>query len=206
VRPIGFPAPRGGALIRGTVMGYLSLIVLLPLAAVLWRSTNGGMSTFWTAISTPDAVSALQFTVFASLATAAINAIFGTLIAWVLVRDTLPGKSFVDSVIDLPFALPTIVAGLTLLTLYRPRSPLGVDLAYTRAGVVLALLFVTLPFVVRAVQPVMLPSSCVKWCRSSRRSEPNRNRRLRPWAPPAFRFFVALPFRPSAPVSATAWC
>ena len=155
-RPVGFPAPRGGALIQGTVMGYLSLIVLLPLAAVLWRSTNGGMSALWTAISTPDAVSALRFTVFASLATAAINAIFGTLIAWVLVRDTFSGKSFVDSVIDLPFALPTIVAGLTLLTLYGPRSPLGVDLAYARAGVVLALLFVTLPFVVRAVQPVLL--------------------------------------------------
>lgn len=155
-RPIGFPVPRGGALIRGTVMGYLSLIVLLPLAAVLWRSTNGGMSAFWTAVSTPDAVAALRFTVLASLATAAINGIFGTLIAWVLVRDHFPGKSLVDSVIDLPFALPTIVAGLTLLTLYGPRSPLGLDLAYARAGVVLALLFVTLPFVVRAVQPVLL--------------------------------------------------
>jgi sulfate transport system permease protein len=85
-----------------------------------------------------------------------INAVFGTLIAWVLVRDDFPGKGIVNSLIDLPFALPTIVAGLTLLALYGPDSPVGINVAYTRAAVVMALLFVTLPFVVRAVQPVLL--------------------------------------------------
>ena len=87
---------------------------------------------------------------------AAINAVTGTLIAWVLVRDDFRGKKFVNSLIDLPFALPTIVAGLTLLALYGPRSPVGIDIAYTRVAVILALLFVTLPFVVRAVQPVLI--------------------------------------------------
>ena len=85
-----------------------------------------------------------------------VNAVFGTLIAWVLVRDEFPGKGIVNSLIDLPFALPTIVAGLTLLALYGPDSPVGINLAFTRASIVLALLFVTLPFVVRAVQPVLL--------------------------------------------------
>jgi sulfate transport system permease protein len=93
---------------------------------------------------------------FASLGVVAINAVTGTVIAWVLVRDSFPGRALLSSVIDLPFALPTIVAGLTLLTLYGPQSPLHINAAYTRAGVMLALLFVTLPFVVRAVQPVLL--------------------------------------------------
>ena len=92
----------------------------------------------------------------ASFIVAAINALAGTLIAWVLVRDEFRGKKFVNSLIDLPFALPTIVAGLTLLALYGPRSPVGIDIAYTRAAVILALLFVTLPFVVRTVQPVLI--------------------------------------------------
>lgn len=141
---------------RGVVTGYLSLIVLIPLAAVVWRSTGGGLSSFWAAVSTPDAVSAIELTVFTSALVVAINAVTGTIIAWVLVRDSFPGKTVVNAVIDLPFALPTIVAGLVLLELYGPRSPFGINAAYTRAGVVLALLFVTLPFVVRAVQPVLL--------------------------------------------------
>jgi sulfate transport system permease protein len=86
----------------------------------------------------------------------AINAVAGTLIAWVLVRDSFPGKSLVNALIDLPFALPTIVAGLTLLALYGPNGPVGINVAYTRVAVILALLFVTLPFVVRAVQPVLI--------------------------------------------------
>ena len=146
----------GGALTRGFTMGYLSLIVLVPLAAVVWRSTDGGADAFWRAISNPAATSALRLTFLASLAVVVINAVFGTLIAWVLVRDAFPGKSLVNSLIDLPFALPTIVAGLTLLALYGPRGPVGVNVAYTKAAVLLALLFVTLPFVVRAVQPVLL--------------------------------------------------
>ena len=146
----------GTALGLGGAMIYLSLIVLIPLALVVWRSTDKGLQGFWDAVRTPDAWAALKLTVLASLAVALINLLMGTVIAWVLVRDDFPGKRIVDALIDLPFALPTIVAGLVLLALYGPRSPLGVDLAYTRAGVVVALLFVTLPFVVRTVQPVLL--------------------------------------------------
>jgi sulfate/thiosulfate transport system permease protein len=123
---------------------------------VAFKSLDNGTESFWTAVSTPDAVAALKLTLIASLIVVAINALFGTLIAWVLVRDEFPGKGIVNSLIDLPFALPTIVASLTLLAFYGPDSPLGLNVAYTRTAVVLALLFVTLPFVVRAVQPVLL--------------------------------------------------
>jgi sulfate/thiosulfate transport system permease protein len=128
---------------------------VLPLAALFWESTKDGSQGFWDAVSSPEAVAALKLTLGASLVVAAINAVLGTITAWVLVRDDFRGKSVVNAVIDLPFALPTIVAGLTLLALYGPRSPIGVDVAYTRTAVVLALMFVTLPFVVRTVQPVL---------------------------------------------------
>ena len=137
-------------------MAYLSIVALIPLAAVVVRSTDSGWDGFWSAISNEQAVSALKLTLVASLIVVVINAVGGTLIAWVLVHDEFPGKGIVNSLIDLPFALPTIVAGLTLLAFYGPDSPLGVDVAFTRVAVVLALLFVTLPFVVRAVQPVLL--------------------------------------------------
>jgi sulfate transport system permease protein len=137
-------------------IGYLSLIALIPLAAVAVRSTDGGFDGFWHAVSSPQAVAALRLTILASIVVVAINAVTGTLIAWVLVRDEFPGKGIVNSLIDLPFALPTIVASLTLLALYGPNGPLGVNVAFSRAAVVLALLFVTLPFVVRSVQPVLL--------------------------------------------------
>ncbi|MDO8187917.1 sulfate ABC transporter permease subunit CysT [Conexibacter sp. JD483] len=151
------PAWRStGMLGLGVATLWLSIIVLLPLAAVVVRSTDGGFSTFWDAVSSRQAVSALRFTLLVSLLTAAVNAAFGTLIAWVLVRDRFRGKRIVNALIDLPFALPTIVAGLTLLTLYGPRSPFGIDVAYTQFAVLLALLFVTLPFVIRAVQPVLI--------------------------------------------------
>jgi sulfate/thiosulfate transport system permease protein len=123
---------------------------------VVSKSFENGLDSFWSAVTTPQAVAALKLTLIASLIVVLINAVFGTLIAWVLVRDEFPGKGIVNSLIDLPFALPTIVAGLTLLALYGPDSPVGVNVAYTRTAVVLALLFVTLPFVVRAVQPVLL--------------------------------------------------
>ncbi len=149
--------PRVGAgLGRGSVMLYLSLIVLLPLAAVVSQSFEKGISGFWDAVTSPLAVSSLELTVICSLIVVVINAIFGTIIAWILVRDEFPGKAVVNAVIDLPFALPTIVASLTLLTLYGNESPLGVHIAATRVAVVVALLFVTLPFVVRAVQPLLL--------------------------------------------------
>ncbi|HKB52169.1 MAG TPA: sulfate ABC transporter permease subunit CysT [Solirubrobacterales bacterium] len=146
----------GAGLGRGTVVLYLSAIVLLPLAAVVSQSLEKGIGGFWEAVTSPLAVSSLELTVICSLIVVVINAIFGTIIAWILVRDEFPGKSFVNAVIDLPFALPTIVASLTLLALYGNESPLGVHLAATRAAVVVALLFVTLPFVVRAVQPLLL--------------------------------------------------
>jgi sulfate/thiosulfate transport system permease protein len=153
---VGFRAPFGGeVLTRGIVLTWLSLIVLIPLGAVVLRSTDDGLNAFWNAISEPEAVAAIKLTVIASLIIVAINAMMGTLIAWVMVRDDFRGKRLVNSVIDLPFALPTIVAGLTLLALYGEDSPIGISVTYTRIAVGLALLFVTLPFVIRAVQPVL---------------------------------------------------
>ncbi len=151
------PAWRSsGAQGVGVATLWLSLIVLLPLAAVVVRSTDGGLDTFWHAVSSRQAVSALRFTVEVSLLATLINALSGTLIAWVLVRDEFRGKRFVNALIDLPFALPTIVAGLTLLALYGPTSPVGINAAFTQAAVLMALLFVTLPFVIRSVQPVLI--------------------------------------------------
>jgi sulfate/thiosulfate transport system permease protein len=149
-------ARRGGGVGVGLATGYLSVIVLLPLAAVVARSADGGAGAFWRAVSNPQAVAALKLTVLVSLGVVAVNAVAGTAIAWVLVRDRFRGKAVVNALIDLPFALPTVVAGLTLLALYGPKGPIGVNVAYTRAALVLALLFVTLPFVVRTVQPVLL--------------------------------------------------
>jgi sulfate transport system permease protein len=146
----------GAGLGRGTVVLYLSVIVMLPLAALVSQSFEGGLSAFWEQVTSPPAVSSLKLTVIASLIVVVVNAVFGTIIAWILVRDDFHGKAAVNAVIDLPFALPTIVAGLTLLTLYGNHSPFGIDIAFTRAAVVVALLFVTLPFVVRAVQPLLI--------------------------------------------------
>jgi sulfate/thiosulfate transport system permease protein len=158
LRPAGAATSRvgGGALARGVAMGYLSIVVLLPLAALVWASRAGGLDEFWSQATQPEAVAALKLTLGLAAVCALINALFGTTIAWVLVRDRFPGRGVVDAVIDLPFALPTIVAGLTLLALYGPGGPFGVDVAFTRIGTLFALLFVTLPFVVRAVQPVLL--------------------------------------------------
>jgi len=159
--PASAPLPRArrlpeGSLGLGVSLLWLSIIVLLPLAAVVTRSVDGGLADFWDAVSSRQAVAALRFTLVASLAAAAINAVAGTLIAWVLVRDAFPGKRVINALIDLPFALPTIVAGLVLLALYGRQSPVGINVAFTQAAVVLALLFVTLPFVIRAVQPVLI--------------------------------------------------
>ena len=154
---VGAPARRrGGGVPIGVATGYLSLIVLLPLAAVVWRSTDEGLGTFWDAITDRQALASLELTLAMSVAVVAVNAIAGTVIAWVLVRDSFPGKWLVNAIIDLPFALPTVVAGLTLLALYGPKGPVGINVAYTRVALLLALLFVTLPFVVRTVQPVLL--------------------------------------------------
>src|SRR4051812_22785375 len=128
-------------------------MVALPIAALTAKAAS---ARFWPAITTPQAKSALVLTLEMSLLATAINVVTGVLIAWVLVRDDFPGKALINALIDLPFALPTIVAGLTLLALYGNKSPVGINVAYTQIGVGLALLFVTLPFVVRAVQPVLL--------------------------------------------------
>jgi len=146
----------GGGLARGIAIGYLSLIVLVPLSALVWSSRSEGMDTFWQEVTKPQALSALKLTLGVSFLVAAFNALTGTAIAWVLVRDSFPGKGFFNSVIDLPFALPTIVASLVMLALYGPHSPVGLHLQHTKWGVGIALLFVTLPFVVRSVQPVLL--------------------------------------------------
>jgi sulfate/thiosulfate transport system permease protein len=130
-------------------------MVGLPLAALVWEASSDGTTSFWDAVTSPEAVAALKLTLVASLAVALLNAVLGTITAWVLVRDDFRGKTVVNAVIDLPFALPTIVAGLTLLALYGPTSPVGIDVAFSRTAVVLALMFVTLPFVVRTVQPVL---------------------------------------------------
>jgi sulfate/thiosulfate transport system permease protein len=145
-----------GLLPLGISTMWLSIIVLIPLAAVIDRSLEGGIQQFWDAATSPAALRTLRFTIIVSLVVAAINSFAGLLLAWVLVRDEFPGKRVVNALIDLPFALPTIVAGLTLIALYGGQDPLNIDVRGTKAGVALALLFVTLPFVVRSVQPVLI--------------------------------------------------
>ncbi|HEU5277721.1 MAG TPA: sulfate ABC transporter permease subunit CysT [Gaiellaceae bacterium] len=150
------PGDRAGtALSLGFVTTFLTVLVVLPIAALVASSGEDGWRGFWDAVSDPGAVAALKLTLLASLAVSLLNAVLGTITAWVLVRDDFRGKAAMNAIIDLPFALPTIVAGLTLLALYGPKSPVGIDVAYSRTSVVLALLFVTLPFVVRTVQPVL---------------------------------------------------
>src|SRR5947199_8514614 len=120
---------------------WLSVIVLLPLSAVIAKSSDNGVSGFWHAISSKEAVAAFKLTLLMSVIVAAVNAVAGTLIAWVLVRDEFRGKRVVNALIDLPFALPTVVAGLTLLALYGPKGPAPGDIAFTRWAVLLALRF-----------------------------------------------------------------
>jgi len=146
----------GAGLGRGLVVLYLSVLVLLPLAALTDKSLSGGLGHFWEQVTQPQAVNSLELTLIASLIVVLINGFFGTILAWLLVRDEFPGKAVVNAVIDLPFALPTIVASLILIELWGTKSPLGIDIALSRTAVVVALLFVTLPFVVRAVQPLLI--------------------------------------------------
>ncbi|MDO5498853.1 MAG: sulfate ABC transporter permease subunit CysT [Propionibacteriaceae bacterium] len=154
------PHRRSARLVRPLTIGmvtlWLSVIVLLPLAAITAASLAGGLAGFWAAVTEPAALATLGVTTGIAAAVAVVNAVMGTVIAWVLVRDEFPGKRIIDALIDLPFALPTIVASIVLLSLYGPNSPVGLHLNATRWGVGIALAFVTLPFVVRAVQPVLL--------------------------------------------------
>ncbi|OBA63962.1 sulfate ABC transporter permease subunit CysT [Gordonia sp. 852002-10350_SCH5691597] len=140
----------------GTAWLWLSIIVLLPLAAITVQSFDNGWSGFWDAVTDENALDAIWITVLVSIFAAVINVVFGTIIAWVLVRDDFRGKGFVNAIIDLPFALPTIVASLVLLSLYGPNSPVDIHLAATKPALIIALTFVTLPFVVRQVQPVLI--------------------------------------------------
>jgi sulfate/thiosulfate transport system permease protein len=148
--------PGTTSLRLGVAMLWLSVIVLLPLAAILWQSAKGGWTAFVTAVTSPSAIESFRVTLTISAVVTVINVFFGLLVAWVLVRDDFPGKRLIDAVIDLPFALPTIVASVVMLALYGPHSPVGIHLQHTSYGVGIALLFVTLPFVVRAVQPVLM--------------------------------------------------
>jgi len=149
----------------GFVTTFLLVIVVLPIAAVISTSTGNGWAGFWDVVSSPQAVAALELSVITATLAVMTTAVFGTVIAWVLVRDSFAGKSVVNAIIDLPFALPTIVAGLVIMALYGPRTPLDVtigsfhvdaDITFTRTAIYVALLFVTLPFVVRTVQPVLI--------------------------------------------------
>ena len=150
-------------LIRGATLSYLGVMVVLPLAVLAWRSASSGPSAFWLRISDPFARHALVLTFATAGVMVAVNALLGTLTAWVLVRYEFPGKGLMNALIDLPFAVPTVVTGLMLVALYGPTSTLGVVLGkyglaviYQKPGIVLALSFVTYPFVIRSVQPVLL--------------------------------------------------
>jgi sulfate transport system permease protein len=159
------PLP-GLGLSLGITIFWLSFIVLIPLAAVFIRSWAGGWDEFWAAAGSPRALASYRLTFGAALAAAAINSVFGLLVAWVLVRYDFPGKRLFGALIDLPFALPTAVAGIALTALYADTgligsilAPLGLPIAYKPAGVVVALVFIGLPFVVRTVEPVLAEAS-----------------------------------------------
>ncbi|MEU8298837.1 sulfate ABC transporter permease subunit CysT [Micromonospora sp. NPDC048909] len=151
----GLPLSRVSGLGLGVAMLWFSLLVLIPLAAVVVTASQGGWSSFWETVTNEQTAAAIRLTVGTAFLVTLVNVVMGTLIAWVLVRDRFFGKRLLEILIDIPFALPTIVAGLVLLSLYGPGSPLGIDIANTRVAVFLAFLFVTLPFVVRTVQPVL---------------------------------------------------
>lgn len=154
--------PRGRLLARasfaigpGLALTYLSLVVLIPIAAVCASAFDGGWSAFAAAVTEPLDASAIELSLLSAAVVVVINSLAGTVVAFVLVRDEFPAKRLLSSIVDLPFALPTIVAGLTLLSLYGPSSPFHLDVAGTRIGICVALAFVTLPFSVRSVQPVL---------------------------------------------------
>jgi sulfate transport system permease protein len=158
-RPSAIP---GFGLALGFTLTYLSLIVLIPLAALVLKSATLGFEGFWEVVTGPRTLAALELSFFTSLFAATVNAVFGVIIAWVLVRYRFPGRRLLDAFVDLPFALPTAVAGIALTAIYAPNGwigslfePFGIKVAYTRLGIAIALIFIGLPFVVRTVQPVL---------------------------------------------------
>ena len=159
VRPSALP---GFGLTLGFATAYLSLIVLLPLVVLVWRASGLGLEGIWQVATTPRVMAALEVSFITSLLAALLNAVFGTLVAWVLVRYDFPGRRLLDAAVDLPFALPTAVAGIALAALYAPNgwigalfAPWGMKIAFTPWGIFIALVFIGLPFVVRTVQPVL---------------------------------------------------
>ena len=157
-----FSVLPGFGLTMGYTMLYLSLIVLIPLAALFARAATMGWSDFWLAVSSPRVVASYKLTLWTSLVAALLNAFFGLIVAWSLVRYTFPGRRLLDAMVDLPFALPTAVSGIALTTLYAPTGwigqylePLGIRIAFTPLGIVMALTFIGLPFVVRTLQPAL---------------------------------------------------
>jgi sulfate transport system permease protein len=152
----------GFGLSLGYTFTYLSLIVLVPLAAVFIKTSSLGLEQFWAVVTTPRVVASYKLTFGVSLAAAAINAVFGLMLAWALVRYTFPGKKIVDALVDLPFALPTAVAGIALTAVYSKNGwlgqylePMGIKIAFGPWGVLVALIFIGVPFVVRTVQPIL---------------------------------------------------
>ena len=146
----------------GYTIGYLSLIVLIPLAAVALKAGSLGWETFWEVVSAPNVVASYRLSFGVALLAGLINAVFGLILSWVLVRYSFFGKRLVDALVDLPFALPTAVTGIALTALYAPNGwvgqylePLGIKVAFTPLGILVALVFIGLPFVVRTVQPVL---------------------------------------------------
>ncbi|ORA18628.1 sulfate ABC transporter permease subunit CysT [Mycobacterium asiaticum] len=154
--PVVVPKPPGSTPLRvGVATLWLSVIVLLPLAAIAWQAVGGGWEHFWLAVTSHAALESFKVTLIISVVVTVLDVIFGVLVAWMLVRDDFAWKGLLDAVIDLPFALPTIVTSLVMLALYGASSPIGLHLQHTPPGVAMALAFVTLPFVIRAVQPVL---------------------------------------------------
>jgi sulfate transport system permease protein len=150
-------------LLRALAFGYIGFIIALPIVALCVRALGDGLGGLWANVVRPDALYSLRLTLAMALAMVVVNVVMGTLMAWVLVRYTFPGRSLVNALIDLPFAIPTVVTGVMLVILYGPQSAIGrfmsaggVEVIYAKPGIVLALLFVTLPFVVRSVQPVLM--------------------------------------------------
>src|SRR6476619_7248668 len=162
---LGFKRPSaipGFGLALGFTLTYLSLIVLILLSALVLTSARLGVSGFWEVVTGPRTLAALRLSFLTSLFAATVNAVFGTIIAWALVRYRFPGRRLLDAFVDLPFALPTAVAGIALTALYAPNgwigqwlAPLGIQLAFTPWGVLIAMVFVGFPFVVRTLQPVL---------------------------------------------------
>ena len=144
-----------GVFAKGVGISFVSLVVLIPLAALLSNAFSGGFATFWSAIIQREAIDALRLTIGCALCAAILNALAGTATAWVLVRDRFWGQGLLNALIDLPFALPTVVAGVAFYALYGPLSPVHVNITGTWIGITVAIVFVTLPFTVRSVQPVL---------------------------------------------------